>query len=274
MNAQTSGTALFSGEPSIVELAQIAGPTTLHTHQGGGPISEWSRISAFRTTAISHPSGARLACVEHLFAALAAFRAHDGVAISVTGSELPILDGASSAWCALLDEVDLSQVVRTSAKLKIARAGEVSLGDTKYLFFPGDARSEVSVTIDLREAGPFAASLERHAHWDGSREHFVSHIASARTFILAGDLSEFEASGAEANIAADSFVVIGDDRAISSGARFSSDEPARHKLLDLIGDFFLAGGPPCGRVEAVRPGHAKNHEAIANALSQGILARI
>jgi UDP-3-O-[3-hydroxymyristoyl] N-acetylglucosamine deacetylase len=266
------GIALFSGEHSVVELAQHGGPSTLHTQQGGGPLSEWSRISAFRTTAISHPSGARLACVEHLFAALAAFRAHEGVSISVKGNELPILDGASAAWCALLSELDLPGA--PLPKLKVARAGEVSLGDTKYLFLPDETRSEISVEIDLHDAGPFAASLERHAHWDGSREAFVSHIASARTFILAADLSEFEASGAEANISADSFVVIDDQRALASGAPFSADEPARHKLLDLIGDFFLADGPPRGRIEALRPGHAKNHEAITVALSQGILARI
>jgi UDP-3-O-[3-hydroxymyristoyl] N-acetylglucosamine deacetylase len=268
------GIALFSGEHSVVELAQHGGPSTLHTQQGGGPLSEWSRVPAFRTSAVAHPNGARVSCAEHLFAALAAFGAHDDVSIFLHGNELPILDGASAAWCALLSELDLPKIVQPSPKLKIARAGEVSLGDTKYLFSPDETRSEISVEIDLHDAGPFAASLERHAHWDGSREAFVSHIASARTFILAADLSEFEASGAEANISADSFVVIDDQRALASGAPFSADEPARHKLLDLIGDFFLAGGPPRGRIEALRPGHAKNHEAITVALSQGILARI
>lgn len=266
MSIRIRGVALFSGEPSEVELASHAGPTTLHTHEGGGPISEWSRVPAFRTTTIAHPSGAHLACVEHLFAALAAFRAHEGVAISVTGSELPILDGASKQWCAPLADLELPKSAAT--KLTIARDGELLLGDSKYLFFTDDSRSEASVEIDLH------ATLAPRATWNGSRDDFVSRIASARTFILARDLPDFEASGAGANISAESFVVIGDENAIAHGAPFTSDEPARHKLLDLVGDFFLAGGPPLGRIEAVRPGHAKNHEAIALALSQGILARI
>ncbi len=272
MSARAEGVALFSGEPSAVEIATHAGPSTLHTQKGGGPISEWSRLAAFRTTAISHPSGARLACVEHLFAALAAFGAHEGVAISVRGNELPILDGASAVWCALLAELDLPTPV--SPKLKIARDGEVILDDAKYLFFASETRSHVSVEFDPKDAGAFSDSLARAAHWDGSRKHFTSSIASARTFLFARDLSEFEASGSGANISPESFVVIGNENAIAHGAPFSSDEPARHKLLDLIGDFFLAGGPPLGRIEAIRPGHARNHEAIALALSQGILARM
>jgi UDP-3-O-[3-hydroxymyristoyl] N-acetylglucosamine deacetylase len=271
VSARVHGVALFSGEHCAVEIATHAGPSTLCTHVGGGPISEWSRVPAFRTTAIAHPSGARLACVEHLFAALAAFRAHEGAAIFVKGSELPILDGASAAWCALLANLDLPK--SGAPKLNVVRDAELLLCDSKYLFFADETRSEISVRIDLQEAGSFAASLAPHATWDGSREAFVSHVAPARTFLLARDLQEFEASGAGANISADAFVVIGNENAIAHGAPFSSDEPARHKLLDLIGDFFLAGGPPQGRVEATRPGHAKNHEAIALALSQGILAR-
>jgi UDP-3-O-[3-hydroxymyristoyl] N-acetylglucosamine deacetylase len=270
VSAHAQGTALFSGELSHVELAEHRGPTTLRTPQGGGPISEWSRVPAFRTTTIAHPSGARLACVEHLFAALAAFGAYEGVAISVTGNELPILDGASVAWCALLARLDPSA---SNPKLKIAHDGEVSLGATKYLFFADEMRSTISVELEL-DAGAFAQSLTRAARWDGSREDFAAHIATARTFIFARDLPEFETSGAGANISPESFVVIGEENAVAHGAPFSSDEPARHKLLDLIGDFFLYGGPPVGRVEVVSPGHAKNHEAIAVALSQGILARI
>jgi UDP-3-O-[3-hydroxymyristoyl] N-acetylglucosamine deacetylase len=266
--AHVEGVTLFSGERSSVEIKRCEGPSTLHTDKRGGPISEWSRVAAFRTTALAHPSGARVSCVEHLFAALAAHRAHDGVAISVHGNELPILDGASAEWCALLRDLDVRE---SPPKLKIAREGEVLLGDSKYLFFSGDQRSEVSVEIDLSKAGSFAASLVTRAHWHGSRADFISRIAPARTFILARDLAEFEASGAGANISADSFLVIGEANAIAHGAPFSSDEPARHKLLDLIGDFFLAGGPPLGRVEVASPGHAKNHEAIAIALNQGIL---
>jgi UDP-3-O-[3-hydroxymyristoyl] N-acetylglucosamine deacetylase len=58
-----------------------------------------------------------------------------------------------------------------------------------------------------------------------------------------------------------------------AGRPFSADEPARHKLLDLIGDLYLHGGPPLGLVRALRPGHAANAAAIQQALAEGIVER-
>ena len=48
---------------------------------------------------------------------------------------------------------------------------------------------------------------------------------------------------------------------------------ARHKLLDLIGDLALYGGPPEGRIRAARPGHAATHHIVRNALFVGLLSR-
>jgi UDP-3-O-[3-hydroxymyristoyl] N-acetylglucosamine deacetylase len=63
------------------------------------------------------------------------------------------------------------------------------------------------------------------------------------------------------------------DRVLSAGAPFLADEPARHKLLDLVGDLYLYGGPPRGRVRATRPGHGATHEAMRRALAEGLVAR-
>lgn len=268
---RAAGVALFSGEHASVTLERCSGASTLQVAGSGGPIAEWSPVAAFRTTAIAHPSGARLACVEHLFAALAAFGAHENVSIVVTGSELPILDGAAATWCALLAEIGVGE---TPSRLVVRRDGEVAIETTKYLFSSRKTAAEISVEIDLAGAGPFAASLPKRATWDGSRAEFVSLIAPARTFLAARDIAEFAALGVSAHLPEESFVVLGESGAVAKGAPFSAYEPARHKLLDLIGDFFLHGGPPIGRVDATRPGHAKNHRAIAIAISQGILARI
>ena len=49
------------------------------------------------------------------------------------------------------------------------------------------------------------------------------------------------------------------------------DEPARHKLLDLMGDLYVHGGPPLGRIRVTRPGHASNAGALRRALDEGVL---
>jgi UDP-3-O-acyl-N-acetylglucosamine deacetylase len=61
-------------------------------------------------------------------------------------------------------------------------------------------------------------------------------------------------------------LVFGADGPIDNELRFE-DEPARHKLLDLIGDLSLAGRPVLGRVVAERSGHALTHEAVRRLLA-------
>ena len=58
-----------------------------------------------------------------------------------------------------------------------------------------------------------------------------------------------------------------------SSLRETGDEIARHKLLDLIGDLTLYGGPPLGRIAALRPGHTATHRIVRRALDCGILVR-
>lgn len=268
MILEARGVALFSGVQALVRFSRCEGPTTLHTSHGGGALTTWSPVAAFRTTAIEHPSGARIACVEHLFAALAAYGAREGVAIFVEGCELPILDGASAAWCALLDELG---VAWSEPALTIAREESIEIGDSIYRFTSG-ARPSTAVEIDLSHAGTFAAALPTNARWSGTREEFVEKIARSRTFVLERDLPHF-AENSEAHAPPESFVVIGETGVSARGREFDPSEPARHKLLDLLGDLFAHGGPPRGLIEATRPGHARNREAIRRAFELGVFVR-
>ena len=127
---------------------------------------------------------------------------------------------------------------------------------------------DVEVCIDLGYPR-FAAE----ARWQGSPQDFVDRIAPARTFTLARDVEELVRRGLARHVDPDSVVVLAPDAVHHSGRPFRADEPARHKLLDLIGDLYLHGGPPLGRVLAVRPGHASNARAFRRALEEGVLVR-
>jgi UDP-3-O-[3-hydroxymyristoyl] N-acetylglucosamine deacetylase len=87
------------------------------------------------------------------------------------------------------------------------------------------------------------------------------------------EVEELLARGLASHVTPESVVVIGKARILSSGAPFAADEPARHKLLDLIGDLYVYGGPPLGRLRAVRPGHAATHEVMRRAFEEGLVAR-
>ncbi len=262
------GTGLFSGRETTVAITKAEGPTTLHMDGKGGTLDAWTWAPEPRTTAIALATGEKLACVEHLFAALAALGAYRNVAVAVSGAELPILDGGARAWC---DEIATLDFLAAPPTLVVAKEEEIVLGESRYRFAVGDAVG-LSVSVDFAQGGPFAASLPTSASWDGSRIEFIYKIAEARTFLFARELSWF-AEHASSHAPPESVVVLGEDGAKFAGNEFSSDEPVRHKLLDLIGDAFLYGGPPRGTLHAHRPGHAKNHEALGLALARGILVR-
>jgi len=220
--------------------------------------------STMRSTTVEACGGRlRVGMVEHLFAALAGAGAYDGLVIDVDGPELPLLDGGASAWCGAIARLPLR---RSRPRLRIAREAVIVCGESRYELDPGD-HPAVEARLVLADA-----RLAADARWAGDEDDFRERIAPARTFALAGDVDELAAMGLSRHVDPASVVVVAPDAIHSSGRPFHADEPVRHKLLDLIGDLYLHGDPPLGRVRAVRPGHAANAQAFRRALESGVFA--
>jgi UDP-3-O-[3-hydroxymyristoyl] N-acetylglucosamine deacetylase len=149
----------------------------------------------------------------------------------------------------------------------VARIATIRVDRSRYEFSPGEG-VEVGVRIELDDS-----RVEAEALWAGSREDFRARIATARTFALARDLEEFVRDGLVRSVAPESVIVLGDDAIHCAGPPFLPDEPARHKLLDLLGDAYVHGGPPIGRIRAFRPGHTASAQAFREALERGVLVR-
>jgi UDP-3-O-[3-hydroxymyristoyl] N-acetylglucosamine deacetylase len=148
----------------------------------------------------------------------------------------------------------------------VARRESIDVGASRYEFEPGD---RVALRVAFETEDP---RLARHASWDGDPSDFRERIAPARTFALARDLEAIGRLGLARHVDPAAVVVVMPDAIHGRGA-FAPDEPARHKLLDLVGDFYLHGGPPRGTVTARRPGHGPTLEAIVRARREGILVR-
>lgn len=262
MTVVVVGTGLHSGAPARVTLAARPGATAF----AGVSLSELSAVRAERATAVlvPRPTRRRISTVEHLFAGLAAFGAREGLAIDVEGPELPIVDGCAVRWCEALASLG---VRATPPALIVARRGEIAIGGSVYEVEPADG-----VRVEVRaEWGD--ARLAREAAWDGDLVDFVQRIAPARTFAFAAEIEHLLARGLAKHVEPTSVVVVAPDALLAAGRPAEGDEPVRHKLLDLVGDLFLYGGPPRGRVRATRPGHWITHEAMRRALAEGLLRR-
>jgi UDP-3-O-[3-hydroxymyristoyl] N-acetylglucosamine deacetylase len=202
--------------------------------------------------------------VEHLLAAFAGVGVRSGIEITVAGGEVPLLDGGA---------LELSRALialappRGAARLRIARDGEIVIGSSRYELRKQDAL-ELSVEVDFSQAG---LGVQR-ARWSGSCSELLREIAPARTFGFLSDAEQLRSSGRARWVDPATVLVLAPDgSAVPPGTPAGDAELARHKLLDLLGDAFLHGGPPIGVIHAHRPGHTANHRALREALRRGLI---
>jgi UDP-3-O-acyl-N-acetylglucosamine deacetylase len=116
--------------------------------------------------------------------------------------------------------------------------------------------------------------LEQKVDFAIDLQTFAREIAPARTFVLEEDIEQLRRAGFGKGANEDNTVVL-----TREGPRQElrlADEPARHKVLDLLGDLFFLGGRLVGRIECERSGHVLNRELVRALLNreQGIGDRI
>ncbi|AKU93474.1 UDP-3-O-[3-hydroxymyristoyl] N-acetylglucosamine deacetylase [Labilithrix luteola] len=259
-----AGQGLHSAAYSTVRFSVRAGAVAFRVAGVETPIDELEVADTARSSAVLLRDGRRLATVEHLFAALGGLRIRSDIVIDVEGPEVPLVDGGAQRFA---KELIALGPTRSRPRLRVAREATLAVGGSRYEFA---ISNETSVVVDVDFDHP---KIERHARWDGDSSDFVARIAPARTFGFEHEVEELLARGLASHVSPESVIVLGRDRVLSAGAPYEADEPARHKLLDLVGDMYLHGGPCVGIVRASKPGHAATHEAMKQALAAGILVR-
>ena len=199
----------------------------------------------------------RLATVEHLLAALVGVGL-SGADLLVDGHEIPLLDGSALPWVEAIAEVGLQPLGPRSQPISPQAPITLQQGQSFATALPAD-RLRIGVAIEFPQPaiGRQVFSLEL------TPEAFVREIAPARTFGFREQVEHLRAAGLIQGGALDNALVCDGDHWLNPPLRFS-DEPVRHKLLDLLGDLALAGLPQA-QVFAYRGSHGL-HTALAAAL--------
>lgn len=220
---------------------------------------------------------AKVSTIEHAMAALYAAGV-DNVLIEVNAPELPILDGSARFYCEEIARVGLQDQKADKdffyIKSKIEVRDEAT--GSSILVLPDDEFS-ADVKIDFN-----SVVLNNQFATLDTMDHFGDEIASCRTFVFVREIEPLVKGNLIKGGDLDNAIVIYDtpmgqtelDRLadlmnvprkdvsefgyINDSPLTYENEPARHKLLDLIGDIALIGRPLKGRVIATRPGHSIN----------------
>jgi UDP-3-O-acyl N-acetylglucosamine deacetylase len=210
--------------------------------------------TARRTTLGPPPHGITL--VEHLLAALAGLRV-DNCTVELDGPEPPGLDGSAAGFVQAIQSAGITLQTARRPLYTVTDPVIVSAGGATIGLHPADGPGlRASYLLDYGVFGP----IPRQAHTlDVRPENFVPEVASCRTFLTEDEARALRAQGVGAHLTAADVVVFGPRGPIDNTLRFA-DEPARHKVLDLLGDLSLCGFDLAGHLVAYRSGHALNVE--------------
>lgn len=251
------GVGLHSGEPATVVVRPASANHGIWFRRTDIRIGDamipamWNAVD--RTplcTRIENAAGASVSTIEHLMAALAGCGIHNAL-IDIDGPEVPILDGSSAPFVRALLKRGLQVQSASIRAIEILRPVEVSNGDATARLDPNPVM-EIAFEIDFADAA-IGRQAKRLTMENGT---FVRELCDCRTFCRQADVDAMQAQGlALGGIAGENAVVFDGDDVVSPGGLRRGDEPVRHKMLDALGDLFLAGGPILGLYTGTRAGH-------------------
>ncbi len=209
-------------------------------------------------TTLANEHGTIVATVEHLMAALWG-AGIDNAIIEVEGPEIPIMDGSSEPFLEAIykaggatDQTDKIQYI------KVLKDIEFEDGDKKVSISP-DNSFKVDLEIDFDDE---TIAYQRDS-FDSSKTTFAEYISKARTFGFEHEVEYLRSKGLARGGSLDNAIVVSTKKGIlnKEGLRFEN-EFVRHKILDAIGDLYLAGGKLLGSVKGYKSGHEVNNKLL------------
>lgn len=240
---------------TLKPAAPDSGVTFIRTDIAGAPrikadIGSLIIQKSSRRSSIGNNQG-QVQTIEHLMAALSSLGI-DNIDVELDNNELPGLDGSAASFVeALVDAVPIGQ----EEEKYIYTVGEpisVQEGDSSITIMPS---GEFKVSYTLNYDHPMLSS--QFLEIAVNAQSFKTQIAPARTFCLESESEELQSQGLGLGANYENTLVVGSEGVIKNKLRFK-DEFVRHKILDLIGDLYLAGCPIRGHVIALRSGHSLN----------------
>jgi UDP-3-O-acyl N-acetylglucosamine deacetylase len=210
-----------------------------------------------RRTTLGHGPD-RVALVEHVLAALAGLRI-DNCYVELDGSEPPGLDGSAQLFVEVLRKAGIVlQGSRRTVWCVDTPAIVEKNGATLALYPPRRDELRISYVLDYGLKSP----IDRQIHTEEvTPETFANSLAPARTFLLEHEAEELRRQGLGSRTTTSDLLVFGSRGPVNNRLR-QADEPARHKILDIIGDLSLFGSDLRGHVVAYRSGHPLNVELV------------
>ncbi|MCH1449274.1 MAG: UDP-3-O-acyl-N-acetylglucosamine deacetylase [Litoricolaceae bacterium] len=210
------------------------------------------------STCLSSPDGVHVATVEHLLSALSGMGI-DNALVECNAPELPIMDGSASPFVFLIQSAGVREQTAPREYIRITHIVEVEHEGKVARLEPFNG-FRISFSIDFDH--PVVDQGECKTVVDIDEASFVREVSRARTFGFMRDLDYLKANNLARGGSMANAIVVGEDRILNDDGLRQNDEFVKHKVLDALGDLYLAGRPIIGHYSGNRSGHALNNKLL------------
>ena len=264
-----SGIGLHSGEKSQVTIKPSevnSGINFIRTdvsdvNKNALIMALWHNVSSTTLSTTISNGDVSVSTIEHLMSALSGMHI-DNVLILIDGPEVPIMDGSSKPFVELFEKAGLVKQGEYRRILKVIKEVEVSNGDSLVKILPSNYFSiDFEIVFDSHLINSQLCQLQL------INGNYKSDVASARTFGFEKDVQKLREKGYALGGSLENAVVVGDNNILNTGGLRFKDEFVRHKILDSIGDLYLAGYPVQGYFSGKKSGHYLNNQLLNKLLS-------
>ena len=230
--------------------------------------ASWKHVARVSYATSLMRQGVLISTTEHLLSVLYSMGI-DNAYIEIDNLEVPILDGSSEPFVALLKKAGRREYRRRKKFLRIKKTVSVEGNGKRITIVPSD---RFLLTCDVFFQHPLVG--RQMLEFEVTPDRYATDIAPARTFGFQWELDQMRNMGLIRGATLDSAVCFTREGVLNPGGLRFPDEPCRHKTLDLIGDLALIGRPLLGHVIAERAGHAMHVALVAKIMSDASLYEV
>ncbi|QSI76096.1 MULTISPECIES: UDP-3-O-acyl-N-acetylglucosamine deacetylase [Niveibacterium] len=201
---------------------------------------------------------AKIGTVEHLMSALAGLGV-DNAYVDVDGPEIPILDGSAAPFVFLIQSAGIEEQGAPKRFLRVLKPVEVREGDKWVRLDPHEG---FRLAFSIQFNHPAIDRTGTEVSVDFAEHSYVREISRARTFGFMHEVEYMRDAGLARGGSLDNAIVMDEYRVLNADGLRYGDEFVKHKVLDAIGDLYLAGHPLLAAYSAHKSGHALNNQVL------------
>jgi UDP-3-O-[3-hydroxymyristoyl] N-acetylglucosamine deacetylase len=212
--------------------------------------------SAVFCTTISNDHGASVSTIEHLMGALYGLGI-DNALIEIDNQEVPILDGSAKLFVEAISKIGIKNSDTPIKIVKILRKIEFVDGNKTITIEP----SKISLDIDfeLKYTNEFIGTQRNSVK---VFESDLSDIYNSRTFCLFEDIEKLKELGLAKGGTIENAIVVKDNQVLNQNGLRNQKEFVNHKILDCMGDLYLAGYKIIGKIVCSQGGHKLTNQLL------------